>query len=78
MACYFYDITIIQSDINNAVGNIIEPNGTVSQLNLDEVMDNSFVFDNILYSFIKIIYNPHNTLLNKLVFGDFIKNIRTY
>lgn len=51
---------------------------TVSQLDLDEVMDNSFVFDNVLYSFIKIIYNPHNILLNKLVFGGFIKNIRTY
>ena len=29
MACYFYDVTIVQTDIDNAVGNIIEPNGTV-------------------------------------------------
>ena len=29
MACYFYDITIVQSDIDSAVGNLIEPNGTV-------------------------------------------------
>lgn len=51
---------------------------TVSQIDLNDATGNRSVFNNILYSFIEIIYNPHNTLLNKLVFGFFIKNIRTY